>query len=342
MVAVAVLRTLVAGALAIGIAAGVVSLPILYVTAFVLGVGETLFDTAAQSIMPGIVGGDRLSAANGRLYAVELTMNQFIGPPLGGLLAAAGVALAFAGSAVAFAVGAVGLALLAGSFRPERAAAGASIVGEIREGLGYLQRNRVLRTLAFMVGVSNLAGSATFAVLVLYAVSPGPMGLDEVGFGLLMTALAAGSLVGTALVGPAERRFGRANLLALTVVVTALGFLVPGLTADPWLVGAAFAASGAVIMLWNVVTVTLRQRIVPDRLLGRVNASYRLLAWGSQPLGALLGGVAAEVLGLRAVFLLAAVLTGSLLFARRILTEEAIAAAEATGGQPATAPSNPA
>ena len=85
-----------------------------------LGVGETLFDTAAQSVMPSVVERDDLSKANGRLYAVELTMNQFVGPPVGGLLAAIAISLAFAGSALAFAVAALALVALAGSFKPVR------------------------------------------------------------------------------------------------------------------------------------------------------------------------------------------------------------------------------
>ena len=83
--------------------------------------------------------------------------------------------------------------------------------------------------------------------------------------------------------------------------------------------------------MWNVVTVSLRQRIVPDALLGRLNASYRLLAWGSQPIGALLGGLIGQWLGLPAVFLIAGVVVSLLLFLRRIITNEAIEAAEAEG-----------
>ena len=331
MASVAVLRTLVAIALAVGILAGVVNLPILYLTAFVLGMGETLFDTAAQSIMPSIVERDQLSKANGRLYAAELTMNQFVGPPLGGILAGLALALAFVGSALAFAVAAVGLSLLAGSFRPAAPSQPAGIVADIREGLGYLRGHVVLRTLALMVGVGNLAGSAVFAIFVLYAVTPGPMGLTEAGFGILMTTMGIGSVVGSLLVERVERRLGRSRLLALAVVVMAATMAVPGLTANPWVVGAAFAISGMAVVMWNVVTVSLRQRIVPDRLLGRLNASYRLLAWGSQPLGALLGGIAGEALGLRAVFIIAGVGTGFLVIATRILTEEAIAAAEQEG-----------
>jgi MFS family permease len=334
MIGVSILRTLVALVIALTIVTGTDSLWLLYVTAFVLGVGETLFDTAAQSVMPSIVRRDDLSKANGRLYAVELTMNQFVGPPLGGFLAGVAIAFAFAGSALAFAFAAIALALLTGSFKPVRAETAGprpSVVADIKEGLRYLWDHRLLRTLAVMVGTMNLASSATFAVFVLYAVSPGPMGLDEFGFGLLMTGMAIGSLFGSLVVERVERFMGRARLLTTAVIINALTVAIPGLTPNPWIVGASFAVAGVGIVMWNVVTVSLRQRIVPDALLGRLNASYRLLAWGSQPIGALLGGLLAQWLGLPAVFIIAGVVVGLLLFLRRIITDEAISAAEAEG-----------
>ena len=331
MVAVSVLRAVISAVIALTIVTGTDTLVMLYVAAFVLGMGETLFDTAAQSVMPSVVGREDLARANGRLYAVELTMNQFVGPPVGGLLAGIAIALAFAGSALAFAFAAVALALLAGSFRPARVDSRTGIIADIREGLRYLWHHRVLRTLAIMVGVMNLASSAVFAIFVLYAVAPGPMGLSELGFGVLMTTMAVGSVAGSLVAERAERRLGRSRLLTLCVVISATTLAVPGLTPVPLVVGISFAVSGVGIMLWNVVTVTLRQRIVPDALLGRVNASYRLLAWGSQPIGALLGGLIGQALGLQAVFLAAGGVTALLLLARRIVTDAAIEAAERDG-----------
>jgi MFS family permease len=335
MISVAILRTGVSILIAASIVGGFVSLPLLYVAAFVLGMGETLFDTAAQSIMPSVVDKDRLSQANGRLYAVELTMNQFVGPPIGGILAGAAIGFAFGGSALAFAIAAVFLALLTGSFRPAPRTEQTSVVADIREGLRYLFDHRLLRTLAIMVGTMNLATSAAFAIFVLYAVGPGPMGLDALGYGVLTTTLAIGSLIGSLVVERVEARLGRARLLMLTVVLCAVTLVVPGLTTNAWLIGTAFAVMGLGIVMWNVVTVSLRQRIVPDALLGRVNASYRLLAWGTQPIGAVLGGLIAEAFGLRAVFLFSGAITVLLLFARAVISDATIAAAEREGAEEA-------
>ena len=287
--------------------------------------------------MPNIVAKDQLSKANGRLYAAELTMNQFVGPPLGGFLVAISVPVALSGAAFGWAVAAAGLALIAGSFRPERQGPKTSVATDIKEGMRFLLGHRLLRTLAVMVGVSNLSFTAMFAVFVLYAVAPGPMGLSEAEFGVLLTAFAAGSLLGSLVVERIEKRVGPANILFLSVFAGAVTTATPAFTTNPFIVGAAFALSGVTIVMWNVITVSLRQRIVPDELLGRLNASYRLFAWGTQPIGALLGGVIGQFFGLPAVFLFSGALSLTLILARAVITDGAIAAAEQEAEAMATA-----
>ena len=331
MVRVNLVRFVLLGGLALAVAVDLASLPMLYAVAVLLGVGETLFDTSAQSLLPAVVGRDQLTRANSRLFAVELVANTFIGPPLGGLLAAAGLALALGVPAAAYLVGAGCLALIAGSFR----AAGAEPAGSTRlrddvaEGTRFVWRHPVLRPLAIMLGVENMAFSAAFSVFVLFAVAPGPMGLSEAGYGVLTAALGVGSLLGSWLAVPVERRLGRVRTLVLSILLNGISLILPVVTARPVPVGASMAVSGLCIMLWNVVTVSLRQRITPDRLLGRMNASYRLVGWGTMPLGAALGGVLAEALGLRGAFLVAALVTFAVLIGFRYVTEEAIAGAEA-------------
>jgi MFS family permease len=331
MVRVNLVRTVLLGGLAVAVAVDLANLPMLYAVAILLGVAETLFDTSAQSLLPAVVGRDDLTRANSRLYAVELVANTFIGPPLGGLLAAAGLAVALGLPAAAYLVGAGCLALLVGSFR----AAGAGPAGstrlrdDIAEGTRFVWRHPVLRPLAIMLGVQNMAFSAAFSVFVLFAVAPGPMGLSKAGYGVLTATLGVGSLLGSWLAVPVERRLGRVNTLVLSIVLNAVTLAVPVVTALPVPIGASMVASGAGIVLWNVITVSLRQRITPDRLLGRMNASYRLVGWGTMPLGAALGGVLAEALGLRGAFLVAALLTLAVLAGFRFVTEEAIARAEA-------------
>lgn len=321
-------RALLLGVLALSLALDLGSVWLLYAVALCVGVTETLYDTSAQSILPQVVGRDRLPRANGRLHAAELTANQFLGPPLGGLLAAVGAAAAFTAPASLWLVAVGALLLVRGRFRTGRAVP-ATLRADIAEGLRFLWRDRILRSFAAMVGVSNFASNAAFTVFVLFAVGPGsPMGLSEPAYGLLMTAVAAGSVIGALGAGRIERLVGRTRALRACVLTFAVLVGLPALTADPVLVAAGFFAGGLGIAVWNVVTVSLRQRITPDPLLGRVNSAYRLLAWGTMPLGAAAGGLLAEFLGLTWVFATMGLLSLGLLIGLARLDDASLAAAE--------------
>jgi MFS family permease len=309
----------------VGLTAAVVSstatIWLLYLVAFVLGCLETLFDTAASSMLPNVVGTDRVVSANSRLHAIEITMNQFVGPPLGGFLAAMALATAFGAAAAGYLGALLCLVTLSGSFRPERTGPPTSMRTEIGEGLSYLVHHRLLRTIALVVGPMNLGTMAVWGIVVLYAVAPGPLGLDEVGFGLLTTAFAVGSVTGTLLASRLERALGRPNLFLACIVGLLAQDLVYIVFPNAIVVGLVLAITGGITGAFNVVFGSIRQRIVPNHLLGRVMASFRIVSWGTLPLGALLGGIIGQTLGLPAVFIGAAVIHLSLLPSRLILND---------------------
>ena len=330
MIRVDLVRVVVMGALALAVALDSASMALIYVAAIVLGVGETLFDTASQSILPAVVGREHLSLANGRLQGVELTMNQFVGPPLGGVLAAAALASTFGLSSLAYLVAALALVRIRGDFRPARDPdVRTTMRADIAEGLRFVWENPVLRTLGLMLGVTNMAFTAAMSVFVLFAVEPGPMGLSTAGYGFFVSSLAVGGVVGS-WAGPwLERRFGRVRCLVVAIVAFGGTLAVPAITPTiaPNVVG--FVVSGTAMLVWNVITVSLRQRITPDHLLGRMNAAYRLMGWGTMPIGALLGGALGEWFGLRTVFVAAALVHVPLLAGFAVVTEERIREAEA-------------
>jgi MFS family permease len=328
MVNVDLARVVLIGLLAAVAAAGAERLWILYVVAFALGIGETLFDTAGQSVLPMVVSGDALSQGNSRLFAAEVAMNRFVGPPVGGLLVGIAMGLALVGSAACYLLAAVATALMTGRFLARSAQAPRSrLRADIGEGLRYLWRNPLLRTMALLVGGMNLAVMATVAVLPVFAVAPGPMGLSAFTFGLLLAAGAVGSVVGAFAVRRLQQTLGRARLLRLGVLAAALMCAAPLLT-QPVLVAGGLAVAGVGEMCWDVVTVSLRQRIVPEQLIGRVNAGYRLVGFGTIPVGAALGGVLGQALGLRWVFGTAAVASLALLLCMGVVTDRAMEAAE--------------
>jgi len=317
----------------VAVALGAGSIWALYVVALSIGVAETIYDTSAQSIMPQVVGRDQLPRANGRLYAAELAANEFIGPPLAGFLTAAGAIVAFAAPAGLWVIAIGALLFVRGDFKVKRTGR-STIRADIAEGLRFLWRNRLLRTLAVMVGLFNVATSATSAILVLFAVGPtSAMGLSAQLFGVLLAATAAGSVLGSFAAELAIRLVGRARALVVSLLSGALFVGVPALTANPVIIGVAFFIGGLGIVFWNVVTVSFRQRITPDRLLGRVNSCYRLVAWGTMPLGAAAGGLLAQALGLRAVFALMAALTLALCLGMLIVTDARMNAAEHAADQ---------
>jgi MFS family permease len=246
-----------------------------------------------------------------------------------GLLVAGAVGVAFGVSAGLWALAIVALLAIRGGYRPVRIGPPATLRADVREGLSYLLGHRVLRTMALMVGVGNLASSATFAVLVVHAVGPdSALGLSEPGFGLLLATFAVGALVGGLVAERLQQRLGRARSLTASVVGMASSSVALALTTSVAVVATAAIFSGLTVMLWNVATVSFRQRVTPDHLLGRLNSAYRLLAWGTRPLGAALGGLLGQWFGTRAVFGVMGALALGLLVPDRTLTEQALADAE--------------
>jgi len=321
-------RALILVVLAVLTASEALTVWVIYAVAFGAGFAEVVYDTAAQSILPQVVSRDALTRANGRLYAAELTANEFVGPPLAGFLVTIGAVVAFATPAGLWLLAATILFLMKGSFRVQGQSR-QPMRTEIGDGLGFLWRNPVLRTLTIMTGIFNLASNATMAVLVVYAVgASSAIGLNETGYGLLLASIAAGSVLGTAVAGAIERIVGRSRSLALGFAAAVLFIGAPALTANPIALAIGFFVGGVGNMIWNVIAVSLRQRITPDAMLGRIIGAHRIFAWGGRPLGAALGGLIAELFGLVAVFAVMGVLALSLLAMMRWLSDHAIESAE--------------
>ncbi|MGD8216051.1 MFS transporter [Aestuariimicrobium sp. Y1814] len=259
--------------------------------ALLLGCAEVVRDNTAQSLLPSVVDRSLLEKANGRLWAAETTMNQFVGPPLAGVLVAVSVAWPFIGNAGLLAACAVLVFSLRGNFRPGGAASGRiNFRAEISEGFRWLWGHHLLRALAVALGVMNLAGSLAGVVFVLFAQEV--LGLfDGWKFGVLLSGAAAGAVIGSVLADRVIARLGEARALLVSITVMAVTLLFTAVVSSAALVWLAQLLSGAMVVVWNVITVSLRQRIIPDHLLGRVNSVYRFFGWGTISIGTLVGGL---------------------------------------------------
>jgi MFS family permease len=296
---------------------------------FLLGSAQVVFDNAAQSVLPSLVPPDLLPKANGTQYVVQVVGGSFLGPPAGGALFAIAPFAPFGVDAVSFAGSA---ALLRGLPVTEpardRSSAGRRS-GGISAGLRWLAGHRLLRIVAVLLAVSNFCSQMGMATLVLFATQD--LGVSTRGYGVLLGASAVGSVLG-GLVNPVlARRFGQVPLLVTASAVGAVGAALMGLAPDAVVLGMLMACRGFTATLWNVVTVSLRQRVIPSELLGRVNSVYRMLGWGTIPLGGLAGGFIAEFEGLRAPYVISGILRGAVLLA---LLPALLAAAHTQERQP--------
>lgn len=276
----------------------------------VTGIASTVRSTATQSATLRLVASDDLDRANGRLVAGELIGSELLGPASAGWLFGVAAALPFAVNAGGTGVAVLLLLTLPSVFRPlprpsEQRRAVRSALGELREGLGWIARDRVVRGLVATVGVVALADAAWFAVLVLYVTRVLRQSAGD--YGLLLAFGALGGIVASAGCGWLVRRLGGHRLLAGTVVAMAATQLVLGLTANVLVAAVMLAASSGAFAAFNVTAVGMRQRRVPARLLGRVNSAYLAVGGGAESLGAILGGTLASSAGIRAPMLVGVV-----------------------------------
>ena len=311
---------------------------VLYVSALLFGFAEVLRDNAAQTILPSIVQADQLETANGRMWGAEMVMNSFIGPPLGGVLISISFSIPFFVDAGTFGVAAALIAAIGGLqlSSERRPAERRSFRDELTEGVRWLWNHRLLKRMGIILGIMNGTFSAAMAVYVLFVQEI--LGLDASSFGLLLTGGAIGGVIGSVAASRVSRAIGPGAALFSVLLAGAVTLGITGTTSSAPVVWAMFVVFSFSAVLWNVITVSLRQTIIPDALLGRVNSVYRFLAWGMMPIGSILGGVIVTIteavadrpLGLRMPFLIGAVIhVGPYFYARPVLNTTKIEAAKA-------------
>ncbi|WP_330437651.1 MFS transporter [Micromonospora sp. NBC_00821] len=278
----------------------------LYAGALLLGTAEVFADTTRMSVVPMVIPRSRMESAFATLTATETAANEFIGPPLGGLLAAAGLAVALGAGGVGYAGALLALAVMTGHYRssghPGPRAKLPGLRVDIREGIRYVWQARILRSLLLVAGAASGCWAAWMAVIAVYAIAPGPMNLSHAEYGLLIGALGVGGVVGASAAPFLTRRLGRRVVLAASMASFAVLLAAPAITSSPRLVAAATVLGGAGSGAWNVTYSSLRALVVPDEMMGRYSGVSRLTSWGSMPLGALAAGLTAELVSVRAVF----------------------------------------
>jgi len=309
VIVVNLVRAALLGLLAMAIATGTVNIAVVLGALLLLGTAETFADLGSQSLLPRLVPSEALGLANARLQSAHLLVNQLIGPPIGAFLFVLGMAIPFATDAICFLFGAILVSRISSSTTPARteaAPAGSTSSGlaavwrDLVDGYRWLRGHPPMRTLALTIVAFNVTFGAAWSVLVLYAGDR--LGMDSVGFGLLTTASAIGGIVGTALYGPLERRFSLAQIMRGGLLIETLTHLTFALTTSPAVALATMVVFGAHEVIWWTTSVTIRQRAVPDELMGRVAGIYVVGLTGGIVVGTPIGGLLARSFGITAPF----------------------------------------
>lgn len=292
-------RAIVLVALVATIVSGTVNIAVVLVALFVLGTAETFADSASSTLIPSLVAREDLGIANARMQGAFVLMNQLVAPPIGAFLFAIGMALPFATNAAAFALGALLVSRVATSAR-ERKGEGSGLAAEMIEGVRWLLAHPPMRTLALTIFTFNVTYGAAWSVLVLYAGDR--LGMNAVGFGLLTTAVAVGGVAGTISYGRLERRFSLADIMRVGLLIETGTHLVLALTTSAAVALGTLVVFGAHASVWGTTSTVVRQRAVPDELLGRVGGVYRVAIMGGLVIGTPIGGLLARTFGLTAPF----------------------------------------
>ncbi len=328
MIVVDLIRALMVAGLTVAVATHTATIALLAICGFLMTSGQSFHSAAAQAVVPALVGRDRtsLAEANSRLTVTETLGTGFVGPPAGGALFALSGWLPFGADALSFAGSAALLSRVPKAPAPRTQT---GVLAAIREGAVWLGKHRGLLQLALIIAAGNLAYNAVFATFVLLAHDK--LGVGKLAFGVLLAALAVGSVLGGWLAPRLARRYSHRTVLLTAQGAKAIALVIMATAMSPWVAGAGLAIVGMSTTLATVAVVSARQELVPDELLGRVVTAFRVIGNGAAPLGALLGGLLASVGGLRLPGVAAGVFLAVIVLAAAIRHRDHNGASAGTG-----------
>jgi len=298
-------RVLVVGALGLAVLMRHAPLPLVYATLFLLGTGETVVRTASQAMIAAVVPGSALEKANGWLIGGFTLASGIVAAPLGALLFGLDESVPFLANAGTYALSAVLLMLIAGQYRsgaaqPLTGRARGAFRAEIAEGVRWMVGQRLVRTFGLLIGLLNVTLTAAISILVL--VVRERLQAADFWYGILITCMAVGGITGSLIGNWLVRKVTATWTLRIGLLIEAGLHLVLATARSVWVVGAAFAVFGVHASLWTIVTNSIRQRLTPPDIQGRVSSVYLFVAAGGNALGAVLGGALASRFGLPAPY----------------------------------------
>jgi MFS family permease len=298
-------RALALGSIPLALALGRLTLAQLYAVALIEGALNVFFNLAETAALTRVVSREQIPDATS-LNEIMLSLGSTLGPALGGLIFAIGQGLAFLTDAISYAVSAISVVFIRARLSDTSRPGASALLDDIREGVAWLWRQSLMRFLALVVGGTVLIESGYLLIVIILAQR---MGASSAVVGLVLGAGGVGSIVGAALSGPATRRLTFGQIALGVHWIWALLLPLYAIAPNPLALACITAAAYGITPIFFVAQYSYRLSLTPDRLQGRVNGVYRLLLFGSQPLGLALAGLLSQSLGpVRAVLVFSALL----------------------------------
>jgi MFS family permease len=268
----------------------------IYLVSLIEGTLFVFFQMAETGAIPHVVPKEQLTSATGQ-NEVIYSSSLLVGPSIGGFLYSISSMLPFVGDAISYAVSVVSLCFVRASFQDGHATTTVtfkSILTDVQEGLSWLWHNPLIRFLAILT--CGLTTPCIGYSLILIVIAQGQHASPAV-IGLIFAGSGVGSIVGAMLTSPLLKRFGFSKLIIGISWLWAITWLFFAIAPNPLILGIVTAASFAVVPIFFVATYSYRLASIPDHLQGRVNSVFRLISFGSQPLGFALTGFLLQSIG---------------------------------------------
>lgn len=287
--------------------AGHVTVPQLYIIQGGLSACAALFDTAYVACLPNVVEKSQLQSANSAIQS-GVSTSQILGPALAGVLVVwLGAENTVVVNGLSYLVSVISLMAIRKRFSADSASPlQGTMVSQIGEGLRFVWNHRLIRTISVFTMMLNLGSAAIFALMLYHLNIDLHVGARYAG--MIMSGWSVGTVVGSLCAGLLTRRFRMGTLMQVTLLGMTLPVFVMAFATWPIWLAVAFFIEGFSAVVWNVQSLSLRQSVIPDHLLGRCSSAIRMIAWSSQPVGAAAGGALGQVVSVPVVFAGAGVL----------------------------------
>lgn len=283
--------------LALAVGFEFISLPLLLLTTFMFGIGEVIYDTTMQSMIPQVLEKDQLEQGNARLQVTSVTLGEFVGAPLSGLLYAISITLPFLFGAIGVVV-AVLLVLTiplqySNNIQDHKVVEKKNFWADVRFGIRYLYEHKTLLKLVLLTSSIGFFFSASSSTMVLFLTQT--LNVPVALFGVLLAMPAVGALLGSMLSHRISKRLGRTTVMAWSMALSSLLVILQGFSPNYIVLAILVTAGTAIITMWNVLLMATYHQIIPTELFGRIHGTRRTLVWGLMPIGSLLGGLIATI-----------------------------------------------